>query len=229
MPLNGGCASGYTALRFAAQEGAVLCHLKELPLLDARTMPPHCPVLPRRAVVALMLLSALVACKDRASGSPSTKLTADQVYALAAKATGIKVGSSAAADPVYVFFDPQCPACAALWSNTKVLIDRLEIVWIPVGILRRSSSAQGAAILSAEDPALAMDEHETSILDRAGGIGAIGVASEAKQKVADNTGLYKKTGYRHVPLIVYRNRKTGDYGAHIGSLTAAQLTAFVSL
>ncbi|MBA3595973.1 MAG: hypothetical protein H0W40_01105 [Methylibium sp.] len=74
-----------------------------------------------------------------------------------------------------------------------------------------------------------LDKHETSILDRTGGIGAVGVASEAKQKVADNTDLYKETGYRHVPLILYRNRNTGGYEAHIGSLTAAQLTALVAL
>lgn len=74
-----------------------------------------------------------------------------------------------------------------------------------------------------------MDEHETSILDRAGGISAVGVAAEAKQKVAGNTDLFKRTGYRHVPLIVYRNRKTGSHGTHIGALTAAQLIAFVGL
>ena len=49
---------------------------------------------------------------------------------------------------IYVFFDPQCPHCAALWENIKPLKSQVRLVWIPVGLIGEKSVAQGAAILA---------------------------------------------------------------------------------
>ena len=41
--------------------------------------------------------------------------------AIEAEARGFTVGSPMSARTVYVFFDPQCPHCAALWEAAKPL------------------------------------------------------------------------------------------------------------
>jgi thiol:disulfide interchange protein DsbG len=50
---------------------------------------------------------------------------------------------------VYVFFDAQCPHCAALWVAAKPLKSQAKFVWIPVGILNAASTSQGATLLAA--------------------------------------------------------------------------------
>lgn len=184
----------------------------------------------RRSVVTSLGALAIAACSDGDRTAPRSVSTPQELYTLAANASGLSVGKASAGGPVYIFFDPQCPNCAALWANLRPLRGEVRLVWIPVGLLRPSSSAQGAAILSAEDQVAALDEHETSILNRGGGITALGSASEeAMAKVADNTALFKKTGNRRVPLIVYRNQATGKYGVRIGSLPTKDFAALIGL
>lgn len=181
----------------------------------------------RRSVVLFLIALATAACSDGQYQPPKPAPTPQELYALAATASGVAVGKATAGGPVYIFFDPQCPSCAALWTNVKPLHGEAKLVWIPVGLLGPASSAQGAAILSADDPIAAMDEHETSILNRGGGITALGAATEAMTKVANNTALFRETANRGVPLIVYRNQRTGSYGTQTGSRTADEFSALL--
>lgn len=184
----------------------------------------------RRTVVAMLIASATVACRDgedrRASKSASSP---ERMYELASTANGFVAGDATAADPVYIFFDPQCPVCATLWATVKQVLGQVKLVWIPVGLLRPASAPQGAAILSSADPVAAMNEHEASIRNGAGGISAFGSSERAKAQVADNTALFKAAGQRLVPLIVYRNRKTGRHGVFAGSPTTEGFADLVGL
>lgn len=184
------------------------------------------------AVAAL----ALAACGDKpapgeASAAPAApKSSAKDAYELAARGTGFTVGPLMAANTVYVFFDPTCPHCAALWMNAKPLATRLKMVWIPVGFLQRSSAPQGATILAAADPAAAMAENEASVLERRGGIAVSpSLSDEALAKVKSNTELFGKTGEESVPLIVFKNGKTGEYGAHAGAVPTEELAAMAGV
>jgi len=153
---------------------------------------------------------------------------AKEAYDAASRATGFAVGRMMAADAVIVFFDPQCPHCADLWAASRPLLDKLKMVWVPVGFLRQSSTPQGALILSAKDPAATMTEHETLLMSQKGGLAVPpDVNADVVAKVKANTELLRKLGADGVPLILYRNRKTGAYGAHVGTVTGARLLEMV--
>ena len=108
----------------------------------------------------LFLLSSLGAalllagCKDAPSSAPvaaapAANATPVSLDTIAAEAQGFSVGSTMSTRTVYVFFDPQCPHCAALWVAAKPLKSQARFVWIPVGLIGDKSVAQGATILAA--------------------------------------------------------------------------------
>jgi len=185
-------------------------------------------------------LAGLSACSDKAAessagagaaaSSAAAKPSARESYELASQGHGFTMGSVMAANTVYVFFDATCPHCAALWASSKPLLTKLKMVWMPIGLLHRSSAPQGATILSAADPAAAMAENEASVLERKGGISVSPTLSdEVLAKVKANTDLFSKLGADSVPLIVFKNAKTGQYGSFSGSLQTDQLAAMVGV
>lgn len=187
---------------------------------------------------ALVAASALTtACQskeksaDAEAPAAATKLSAKEVYDLAAsKGTGFTVGPIMAAHTVYVFFDPACPHCAHLWGEAKPLAARLKIVWMPIGLLRNSSGPQGATILGAPNPPAAMEQNEASVLAHGAGIDVPkSLSDDVLAKVRANTVLFNQAGAESVPLIVFRNGKSGEYGVHAGAVSTDELAAMAGL
>jgi len=94
------------------------------------------------AVVVLATSLLLAACKEapepsQRAGSAAT--TPVSIAAVEAEARGFTVGSPMSARTVYVFFDPQCSHCAALWLSAKPLKSQAKFVWIPVSLLNKTS------------------------------------------------------------------------------------------
>ncbi len=174
---------------------------------------------------------AASASGQAAQGAQASADTGQRAYDLAAGAPGhFSVGALMAANTVYVFFDPNCPHCAELWNAAKPLAGKLKMVWIPVALLGKTSAPLGATLLSAPDPAAAMAEHERSLLARQGGIPINADASgDVLAKVQANTELFQRLKADSVPLIVFRNARTGEQGQHAGSLTTAELAALVGV
>lgn len=192
----------------------------------------------RRSLVlslATLALAPLAACSKNdespaASGAPARKPSGIEAYAIATRGHGFSVGALMAANTVYVFFDSTCPHCAELWQASQPLLNRLKMVWIPIGLLRPQSGPQGATILSAPDPAKAMSEHEASVLQRGGGISVpSGLSDEVLQKVKDNTELFRQLQAESVPLIVYRNAQSGQHGVHAGAVDTATLASLAGV
>jgi thiol:disulfide interchange protein DsbG len=182
------------------------------------------------ALVVLMLGGCDRQAAAPSAAAPAAKPSAQEAYTLAAQGNGFAVGPVMAANTVYVFFDPTCPHCAALWDNAKPLAHRLKIVWIPIGWLQRSSEPQAATILSAPDPVAAMTENEVSVKQRAGGITVSGsLSDDVIAKVKANTDLFKKLGEESVPLIVFKNGKTGQHGTVAGAVPTEQLAAMAGV
>ena len=179
----------------------------------------------------LAAMLSLAACKESSTpAAPADKASAAPVSAAAiAEARGFTVGSTMSARTVYVFFDPQCPHCAALWEAAKPLKSQAKFVWIPVKLLNKTSEAQGAALLAAKDPAAAMDEHEVSMRANKGGISAMGDLDATKADVAKNTALFNRFGFASVPTIVAQNSQTGALVTREGGLPTAELAAFLGL
>ena len=175
-------------------------------------------------------LLALAGCKDAANPPAAVAPAAVvSIPAIAAEAKGFTVGSPMSVRTVYVFFDPQCPHCSALWTEAKPLKSQAKFVWIPVGLLNASSAPQGAALLAAADPVAAMDAHEASMSARTGGITGTGNLDAQKAAVESNTRLMNRFQFGSVPTIVAKHAVTGDLVVKEGSMQTAVLAAVLGL
>jgi thiol:disulfide interchange protein DsbG len=180
------------------------------------------------ALIAASLL--LAGCKDAPDADkPAATSTPVSVAAVAAEAKGFSVGSAMSARTVYVFFDAQCPHCTALWEAAKPLKSQARFVWIPVGLLNASSTAQGATLLAAKDPVAAMDEHEASMSAKGGGISAGSGIDAQRADVASNTALLTRLGFGSIPTIIGNHAETGALVNQEGSMPTAALAGLLGL
>ncbi|MEF9996994.1 MAG: thioredoxin fold domain-containing protein [Burkholderiaceae bacterium] len=109
----------------------------------------------------------------------------------------------------YVAFDAQCPYCVQLWEAAKPLADKVKFVWLPVAILNTNSEPQGAAILSAPDPAAMMERHEAAFKNPHRGLVTedMVIPLAAREDVWSNSRIFRRTGGRSVPWGVFKNAK----------------------
>ena len=180
-------------------------------------------------VSAIALLSA---CKESPGPAQSAKQATVEpvsIAAIEAEARGFTVGSTMSVRTVYVFFDPQCPHCAQLWESAKPLKSQAKFVWIPVGLINKTSEAQGATLLAAKDPVGAMDQHEASILAKTGGISASGDIEPLKATVVKNTALMNRFGFASVPSIVALHAQSGALVTREGAMPTPALASFLGL
>jgi len=182
----------------------------------------------------LLLAAALLAgCKDAAAPAEPGKAAAAKIpvttAAIEAEAKGFTVGAPMATRTVYVFFDPQCPHCAALWQAAKPLKSQAKFVWIPVAFSGETGAAQGATILAASDPVAKMEENEASILAKSGGITAASGVDAQKEQVKKNTALLTRFGVESVPATVALHAQTGQLVTAEGSMPTAELAARLGL
>jgi thiol:disulfide interchange protein DsbG len=172
-------------------------------------------------------------CKDAAGpAAPATAAKGSEtvsIAAIAAEAKGFTVGSEMSVRRVFVFFDAQCPHCAALWAAAKPLRPQARFIWVPVGLLNDASRSQGAALLAAADPIAAMDQHEASLQAKQGGLTATGEFKEQRDQVAKNTQLMNRFGFASVPTIVGNHAQTGALVVQEGSMSTASLAGVLGL
>lgn len=185
----------------------------------------------RRLVLSATGAACLLAACGKESSSGSTSAGGGDkgasqpvsIEAIEQKAKGFNVGSTMATRVVYVFFDPQCPHCAALWENVKPLKSQARFVWIPVGLIGEKSIAQGATILGAPDPITKMEENEASVRGQQGGVSAMGADDKQKDVVKANTALFTSFGFTGVPTIVGKHAQTGGVVTIDGAVPAVTL------
>jgi thiol:disulfide interchange protein DsbG len=155
---------------------------------------------------------------------------ATDAYVMASGGSGFSTGPMMSAHTVYVFFDTTCPHCAHLWQTVQGMGKDIKVVWMPIGLLRPQSGPQGATILAAADPKAAMATNEASVLASGKGIEVPSSLDDAVlDKVKANTELFRKFNADSVPLIVFRNAKTGQVGQHAGAVDAAKLRELAGL
>jgi thiol:disulfide interchange protein DsbG len=186
----------------------------------------------------VLLLSAaalLGACKDapapeaaKGAAAPAAEQKEVSIETISTQAQGFSVGPAMSARVVYVFFDAQCPHCAALWAAAKPLKSQARFVWIPVSLLNANSTAQGAALLAAQDPVTAMDGHEASMKAQRGGILAEGANDAQKAAIKKNTELFNTYAFQSVPTLVTKNA-AGAVVKREGSLPTDALAAFIGI
>lgn len=183
-------------------------------------------------VIATLLVSAC-SQQDSSKSEPAPAKAAKQAISLetiAAQAKGFTVGSMMSANTVYVFFDAQCPHCGHLWEASLPFQKKVKFVWIPVGWINASSVAQGAALLTAANPAALMSEHEASLLAKKGGISApSSIPPEIEQAIKANTQLLGSFGAEAVPFIVARDLKSGQTVSRDGAMSTQALAGFLGI
>lgn len=187
-----------------------------------------------KSFFATLLTASLlmVGCTDSTAPSGAAAkpgALAVSIAAITEGAKGFTVGSPMSARTVYVFFDAQCSHCGALWYAAKPLKSQAKFVWIPVGILNSASTAQGAALLAASDPAAAMDAHEVSMFSKGGGMSAAASTEAEKSVIKKNTQLLSSFGFTSIPTVVATHAQTGALVTHEGAMPTAALATLLGL
>ena len=183
-------------------------------------------------VIAFLLLTLTACSQQESANKPTATATSPmQSYAdVAAKTKGFAVGAMMSANTVYVLFDPQCPHCGHLWNQSQPLLKKVKFVWVPVAFINAKSAPQGAALLTAANPAELMTTHETSILAGSGGISAsASVPSDIETAIKANTQLLNSMGVESVPFIIAKQSQTGQVITKTGALETAALARFLGI
>lgn len=195
----------------------------------------------RRAALGAAAALLLAACSRKEAPGPApaaapspdpgaAAAAAKAAYEKASGGSGFVVGQAMAARSLLVFFDPQCPHCAALWKAATPLRDKMRMTWMPVAFMRPVSAPQGAALLAAADPVKTMDEHEALLEANKGGLPTQeGANPDGLKKVEANTALWKEVGTGSVPHMIWRAGSDGPYGSNAGGMDTARLQQVLGL
>ena len=143
-----------------------------------------------------------------AAAKESRAVIAEKMLTNINQATWIEEGKSA--HVIYVFFDPNCPYCHRVYTNTRDWIkqNEVQIRWIPVGVLTPTSHGKALTLLDSKDPLKLFHHGEDNF---AGGEGsAIDEALDGSDKsvkaLKNNVKLLRLTGFDAVPSILFRTK-----------------------
>jgi thiol:disulfide interchange protein DsbG len=186
---------------------------------------------PLIAVIALALVACSKPDTPTASVPASTVVLPALSYSkVVSEGKGFTAGALMSANTVYVLFDPQCPHCGHLWQASQALLNKTKFVWIPVSIINAKSALQGAALLSAANPAELMAAHEASILAGTGGLPTTDTPLPAVQAtIKSNTQLFNDLALESVPYVVAKNARTGQVVTHSGAMDTATLAQWLGV
>jgi thiol:disulfide interchange protein DsbG len=182
-------------------------------------------------VTALVLTLTACSKQDAATPAAATAANPAQSYIdVSTKTKGFTVGAMMSSHTVYVLFDPQCPHCGHLWQQSQPLLKKVKFVWIPVAFINAKSAPQGAALMTAANPAELMATHEASILAGTGGISASSsVLADIEAAIKANTQLLNSMGVESVPFIMSKNAQTGMVVTNTGAMESAALAAWLGV
>jgi thiol:disulfide interchange protein DsbG len=181
-----------------------------------------------RTRISVLLVIALLAMTTWVRAAALTP--ADQLLDHIQQATYVAEGNGPRV--LYIFFDPNCPYCHALYQNLRPWVGKngLQIRWIPVGILTSSSEPKAAAILQAPIPlaALRKNEDDYGFSDPGGGIApAAKIGTKVRRRLAANAALMQAQQIYGVPVVLYRDR-SGRAQVLVGGPTQAELKALLA-
>lgn len=160
------------------------------------------------ALAAIASLFLMFPTTGMAKGAAPTPTATDAILAALPKATSVADGHGKRT--IYVFFDPNCPACHMLWRNLRTLIapHDLQVRWVPVAVVNATSPGKAAAILEAPDPQAALRENEERYTAEAyaGGIAEQIPSDETMRRVRTNERLLNKLDIPVVPTMLFRGK-----------------------
>jgi hypothetical protein len=123
------------------------------------------------------------------------------------RANWIGAGAKSSTRVVYVFLDPDCPYCNALWRAMQVVrAPEVQIRYLLVAVIDEDSRGKDATILESSDPAAALTEQERTF-DRGGLASKATVQPTTAKVVAANEALMRKLHIFGTPGVVYRDEQ----------------------
>jgi thiol:disulfide interchange protein DsbG len=153
--------------------------------------------------------AAKTSAPETATPAPRQNI-ADTLLAEIHQATWIAEGKGP--HIIYIFFDPNCPACNQLHHTFRPWVEQgaIELRWIPVGILMTTSLGKAASLLEAKDRLAALAENEAKF-NRESGFGGIAEeplpADATLKQLETNAHLLQHTINMAVPTMVFRDKQ----------------------
>ena len=146
--------------------------------------------------------------------------------ARAAKASWIAQGQGPRV--VYVLFDPNCPYCHVVYTESQAHLKNVQFRWLPVAILTRTSLGKAAALLQAKDPAAALRENEDGFVRARGKLGGIAPATHIDAatfaKLRENYRLLLMSGGQAVVPKIFFLGSDGKVHLIEGALNSQDLS-----
>ncbi|HKJ72088.1 MAG TPA: thiol:disulfide interchange protein DsbG [Gammaproteobacteria bacterium] len=116
--------------------------------------------------------------------------------------------ATGAEDPkrvVYMFTDPFCPYCNAIWRASRPYYgEGLQIRHLLVGVIRPSSADKAAAILQSDRPAAAFRRHQAHYGEPGEDQLPAQISDDARAAVQANNRLMSRLGVSGTPAVFYR-------------------------
>lgn len=163
---------------------------------------------------------------------------AKEAYQQISKLHWIAEGSDQAKHKLYVIFDPNCIYCHLFYKEVNKLDliknKMLQIRWLPVGFLKKSSAAKAAAMFHSPQPvqAIVQDENAYKADEQEGGLKPLKKSSDDQQikqsfkDVEENTQFFSEQGFGGTPTLLYK-QSNGKYGFIAGFVKGDKLKALV--
>jgi thiol:disulfide interchange protein DsbG len=132
---------------------------------------------------------------------------AAQTYKNLEKAHWIAAGSKHPKRIVYAFIDPDCPYCWQLWKKAKKHYGQgVQMRYIIVAILGKSSLHKAAAILAANDPHKALVKNESGFSHHSGAIKPMkDIPKALRDRIIEHNSLMQHFGFNGTPAIVWKD------------------------
>lgn len=131
---------------------------------------------------------------------------------------------------LYVFFEPNCPASAKLFSSLikGIPFEKLDAVWIPVSYMESASLGRSAAILRSGDfSSIKKNYLSFNFKNGLGAIRPVGPSQSELSEIRQSNEVWKSLyATQGTPLIVYRDKK-GGYNIYLGYTPQSELERMV--
>lgn len=177
----------------------------------------------------LSIFPALAAFSIVGCAEDKPKLSRDEILV---SGDGVWLGKPGAKE-VHVWFDSQCPHCAALLNQSLPLIEEgvVRMKWVPVGFISPLSFEQGIVLLNSPDPMATLVEHEQKMMKNPASRGMSvpgGMIDKAQRKrVETNTDMLGQAKVESVPFVYFKNSK-GTSSEFVGARPTEILRAIFS-
>ena len=151
----------------------------------------------------------------------------------ALRARGIPVGAASTPPRFFVFFDPNCPFCARLWtsplpSDLGGRMSNHPAVWVPVAYLKPSSYGRAVAILRGGDAVALSKNFEGGFDERSeeGALAPLDPLLSERLILELNLKIWKGIAQAS-PLLVWRMRSAQLPARWMGLPSPQKLESFL--